>query len=58
MAEGMTLRQFIEELESLAKDEGDQIEVVAVTQDNHEIYTPVITVGPCPPDNIRRICVA
>ena len=54
--EGITLRQFIEELESIAKSEGDKIEVVAYSEAN-EIYTPVIGVAPCA-DGVRRVSVA
>lgn len=43
--QGMTLREFIDELETLAKEEGENIEVVAVTNDG-EIYTPIVAVGP------------
>ncbi len=54
----MTLREMIEEMLDMVKDEplGDQIEVVAVSDDKDDDYTPVIGVGPCN-DGIRRMTI-
>jgi hypothetical protein len=54
----MTLREFIECLEFMVRDEphGDQIEVVATDADTGEIYTPVISLG-TDHDGVRRVHV-
>lgn len=54
----MTLREFIEELTELAKDEdaGMEIEVVTVNQEWGGTHTPMISLQLCV-DGVRRICV-
>jgi hypothetical protein len=56
LKEGMSLREFIEELREIAKTEGDQIEVVSFAEDGTP-FTPVVGVGACKRDGIRRVSV-
>jgi hypothetical protein len=51
----MTLRELIEELQAIEREEGPGIEVVATSAETGETFTPVIAVGP--DDGVRRVFI-